>query len=150
LDNANQRQSLDAEKSPVLGRAVGEAIWRVHQTFTLTWESVFVGGAERSPAYCILRWTCGAFERRAQKAVAGATGSYFTEANLSGHGDAGALSPSGSTISNDATLTFFNDKSNKKEFTITTSSVVYDHDGNAFQVMWVEGALSILPWEDGK
>ena len=34
--------------------------------------------------------------------------------------------------------------------TITTGSVVYDHGGNAFQVMWAEGTLSILPWEDGK
>ena len=35
-------------------------------------------------------------------------------------------------------------------------SVVYHYDrlvcddGNAFQVMWVGGTLSIPPWEDGK
>ena len=60
------------------------------------------------------------------------------------------VTPSGNTISNDATLTFFNDEGDKEEVIITTGSVVYDHDGNPFQVMWIEGTLSILPSVDGK
>ena len=60
------------------------------------------------------------------------------------------VTPSGNKISNDATLTFINDEGDKEEVIITTGSVVYDHDGNAFQVMWIGGTLSIFSSVDGK
>ena len=60
------------------------------------------------------------------------------------------VTPSGNKISNDATLTSINDEGDKEEVIITTGSVVYDHDDNPFQVMWIESTLSILSSVDGK